>query len=179
MSRTTKKALIIGVVVLVLAYVFIAIDPTSAWGKSRRFNVQREVHGSLVFKTYQVRGVCSSGGNLRGWYLSHVQRNSMTSIRQYTFGPWGGSFCSTSRRITGVNWGGRPDGDPNDGLGWVWHIGDTTVMSSDNSGDLRHKKWKSHFSVHFPPIPARHDYPWLRVELRPGRAPSMTHGCGC
>lgn len=172
MTTKTKVVIVLAVVFLLFAYWL-----RLAVGAERTHVVHQRIGHGVTFTTYQ-RGICTSGGNLRGWVtkISHFSP-SPEQIRQWTFGPWSGSFCSTSNRITSVRWGGEPECDTNPFLAWSCHRDEIKLVDKDQTGDNQFRKWRGLFTFGLGPFRLEHQ-PWLRVSVSPGNAPNLDQGCG-
>lgn len=175
MTSNAKRNILIAVAVVLALWMLTALvsSNTADAAERRVTSVTRTDEG--VFTTWEQRGACSSGGTLRGWYFRYQRKSFPTGIVVYTYGYWGGSFCSTNSNITSVNWD-SPSASVNPVIGWQYQ-GDS-IVANDNSGPARSRKYEGHFSFTGGPGPlTQHDYPWLKVSIRAGQAPSMTKGC--
>ena len=185
MTKRTKVVLLI-VALAVGFFLYNALfssntDSARAKAGSVVRTVTRE--GPLTTWTVSGSGLCPRypNGVLAGWVLTHRQVGpAPLHPEQYRYGPWIGSYCSNSKHVWGIEWGGgAPDGDPNSMLLWQWFPADSFKNHVVKQDTFASMKWTGHFGVVLGGVIRRDDYPWLFVRLSVDQNIDATHGCGC
>lgn len=188
-TMTTKRWVILALVLLFAFYVWSAAGPSEATVRASvlpappiTHTVTRHHHGTTLTIT-RMTGltICPEypNGVWAGWLTFHRADGPWPGHTwHYTYGPWSGAFCSNNQRIWSMDWGGSPDGSANGPLSWTWHPSDTKLADNDNAGDVRWRKWRSHFSFRLFGL-GRDEFPWLSVLVSTGANISMDDGCGC